>query len=58
MNFKKSRGDAPDEFPSRILASVACKKKREDQTRRSILDLRIPDAKCIAVDGGIFENVF
>jgi len=41
----------------RILDTGARKKESEDQLRRKIRDLRTRVAKCIEVDGGIFEHL-
>ena len=46
-----------DELLARILDAAACIKKREDQLRRTTRDLRTRVAKCIEVDGGIFEHL-
>jgi len=46
-----------DELLAVILEAAACMKEREDELRRTTRDLRTRDAKCTAVDGGIFENV-
>jgi hypothetical protein len=40
---------------ARILDAVAQIKKREDQVRRKTRDIRTRVAKCIGVDGEIFE---
>jgi hypothetical protein len=47
----------PDELLSRSLGASGCVKKREDQLRRTTRDLHTPVAKCIEVDGGIFEHL-
>jgi len=41
---------------TRILDSAALIKKLEDQLRRTTRDLRTRIAKCVEVDGGIFEH--
>jgi hypothetical protein len=40
-----------------ILDPAASIKKREDQLRRTTRDLRTGVAKCVEVDGGIFERL-
>ena len=40
-----------------ILDTAARINKREDQLRRTIRDLRTRVAKCIEVDGGIYEQL-
>jgi hypothetical protein len=47
--------DTRDKFFARMLDAAARIKKREDQLRRTTRDLRTRVAKCIEVDGGIFE---
>ena len=49
--------DTPDELLARILDAAARITKGEDQLRRATRDLRTRVAKCIEVDGGIFENL-
>jgi hypothetical protein len=39
------------------LDAAACIKKREDQLRRTTLDLRIWVSKCTEVEGGICEHL-
>jgi hypothetical protein len=53
----KRKVDARDELIARIFDASACIKKPEDQLRRSTRDLLTRVAKCIEVDGGIFENL-
>jgi hypothetical protein len=53
----KRKVDARDGLLARILDAAARRKKREDQLRRKTRDLRTRVAKCIEVDGGIFENI-
>jgi hypothetical protein len=53
----KRNVDARDEVLARILDAAARIKKREDQLRRTTRDLRTRVAKCIEVDGGIFEHL-
>ena len=50
--------DARDKFLARILDATVCIQKREDQLRLTTRDLRTRVAKCIEVDGGIFEHLF
>jgi len=45
------------ELLARILDAAARIEKREDRIRRTTRDLRTRVAKCIATDGGIFENL-
>jgi hypothetical protein len=49
--------NAWNESLARILDAAARIKKRGDQLRLTTCDLRTPVAKCIEVDGGIFENL-
>jgi hypothetical protein len=44
-----------DELLARILDAAARINKREEHLRRTIRDLRTRVAKCIEVDGGIYE---
>jgi hypothetical protein len=53
----KREVDTRDELLARILDAAARIKKREDQLRRTTRHLRTRVAKCIEVDGGIFENL-
>jgi hypothetical protein len=46
-----------DDLLARKLDAAARIKKREDQLRRITLDIHTRVAKCIEVDGGIFENL-
>jgi hypothetical protein len=54
----KRRVGTPDELLAGIFYAVARMKKREDQLRRTTRDLYTRAAKCIEVDGGIFEQLF
>ena len=54
-DFYKRNMDTPDDSLSRILDAATCINKREDQLRWTTRDLRTRVAKCIEVDGGIFE---
>jgi hypothetical protein len=49
--------DKQDELLARILDAAASINKREDQLRRTTLDLRTRVAKCTDVGGGILENL-
>jgi hypothetical protein len=49
--------DIADELRARILGAAARIKRREYQLRRTTRDLRTRVAKCIEVDGGIFEHL-
>jgi hypothetical protein len=51
---KVNTGDEP---LAGTLDAAAGTKKREDQFRRTTRDLRTRVAKCIEVDGGIFEHL-
>jgi hypothetical protein len=53
----KTKVDTRDELLARILDFAACIKERVDQLRRTTRDLRTRVAKCIGVDGGIFEHL-
>ena len=53
----KSKVDTPDELLVRILDAAASTRKGEDQLRRTTRDLSTRVAKCIEVDGGIFERL-
>jgi hypothetical protein len=53
----KIKVDTRDELLARILDAAARIKKREDQLRRTIRDLRTRVAKCTEVDGGICEHL-
>jgi hypothetical protein len=58
LQTKKKEMDTPDELLARILDAAARIKERGDQFRRTTPDLRTRVAKCIAVEGGIFEHIF
>ena len=48
--------DTRDELLTHILDYAAvCMKEREDELRRATFDLLTRVAKCVEVDGGIFE---
>jgi len=47
--------DTRDELLARILDVAACVKRREDQLRRTTLELRTGVAKCTEVDGEGFR---
>ena len=49
--------DTPDELLASILDAAACIKKRDDQLRLTIPDLRTRVAKFTEVDGGVFEHL-
>jgi hypothetical protein len=53
----KRKVDTQHELLARILDAAACVKKRKDQFRRTTGDLLTRVAKCIEVDGGIFEHL-
>jgi hypothetical protein len=53
----KREVDTQDEFLARVLDAAARIKKHEDQLRRKTRDIHTRVAKCIEVDGGIFENL-
>jgi len=46
-----------DKFLARIVNAAVRTQKREDQLRRTARDIRTRFAKCIAVDGRIFERL-
>jgi hypothetical protein len=52
----KTKVDTPGELLARILDAAASITKREDQLKRSTRRFRTRVAKCIEVDGGIFEH--
>ena len=56
---KKKTVDTRDELLAGVLDPAARikKKKREDQLRRTTHDFRTRVAKCVEVDGGIFEHL-
>jgi len=47
--------ETPDGLLARLLDAAAHINKREDKLRRTIRDLHTRVAKCIDVEGGIFE---
>jgi hypothetical protein len=47
--------DTADELLASILDAAASIRKRGEQLRRRTRDLRTRVAKCVEVDGGIFE---
>jgi hypothetical protein len=49
--------DTWDELLDRIMDAIARIKEREDELRRATRHVLTRVAKCIDVDGGIFENV-
>jgi len=49
--------DKPEDMVASVLDAAACIKRHEDQPRRSILDVLTRVAKCIEMDGGIFEHL-
>lgn len=51
----KRKMDTRDKLLARSLDAATRIKKREDQPRRITRDLRTGLAKCVEVDGGIFE---
>jgi hypothetical protein len=53
----KRKVDTWYELLARILDAATRIKKREDQLRRTIRDLRTRVAKCVEVDGGILELI-
>ena len=53
----KRNVDRRDELLARILDVAACIKTSEYQLRRTTRDLRTRVAKCIEVDGGIYEHL-
>jgi len=57
LNGYKSKVEKPDELLARIFDAAVCIKKREDQLRRKIRELRTRVAKITKVDCGISENL-
>jgi hypothetical protein len=53
----KRNVDRQEEMLSRNMDAAASTKKLEDQLRRTTRDLRRQFAKCMEVEGGIFENL-
>jgi hypothetical protein len=53
----KRKVNPRDELLARILNAAACIKIREDNLKRTTRDFRTRIAKCIEVDGGIFEHL-
>ena len=53
----KRKVDTRDEPLVRILDAAVCVNNGEDQLRRTAPDLRTRFAKCVEVDGGIFEQL-
>jgi hypothetical protein len=51
----KRKVNTRDELLASILDAAARIKKREDLLRQTTLDLRTRVAKCIEIEGGIFE---
>ena len=49
--------DTRDELPVNTLDVIACKKERQDALRRTTRHVFTRVAKCIDVDGGIFEHL-
>jgi hypothetical protein len=49
--------DTWDELLDRIMDAIARVKERQDELRRTTRHVLTRVAKCIVVDGGIFENV-
>jgi hypothetical protein len=48
--------DTWDELLDRIMDAIARIKERQDELRRTTLHVLTRVAKCIDVDGGLFEN--
>jgi hypothetical protein len=46
-----------DELLGRIIDAIALMKERQDELRRATRHVLTRVAKCIDVDGGIFENL-
>jgi hypothetical protein len=49
--------DTWDELLDCIMDAIACIKERQDELRRATRHVLTRVAKCIDVDGGIFENL-
>jgi hypothetical protein len=54
----RTKVDTQDPLPVLIMDVIASIKERPDAFRRATRHVLTPVAKCIDVDGGIFENVF
>jgi hypothetical protein len=49
--------DTWEELLDSIMDAIACMKERQDKLRRATHHVLTQVAKCIDVDGGIFENI-
>jgi hypothetical protein len=56
-DVNKRKLDTPDELLARSLDAAGCIKLREDQLRQTTRHLSTRVAKCVDVDGGIFERL-
>jgi hypothetical protein len=50
-------GHSRDDLLDHIMDAIACIKERQDKLRRATCHVLTRVAKCIDVDGGIFENL-
>jgi len=55
--YRKKKVDRRDELLVNILYVIACIKERQDALRRTTRHVFTRVAKCIDVDGGIFEHL-
>ena len=55
--YRKKKLDTRDELLVKILDVIACIKERQDALRRTTRQVFTRVAKCIDVDGGIFEHL-
>jgi hypothetical protein len=56
-NIYKIKVDTRDKFLAPILDAAARIQKSEDRLRRTTYDLQTRAAKCMDVNGGIFERL-
>ena len=56
-NVQKKKVDKRDELLVNILNIIACIKERQDALKRKTRHVLTGVAKCIDVDGGIFEHL-
>jgi hypothetical protein len=53
----RRKADTWDELLDRMMDAIARIKERQDELRRATRHVHTLVAKCIDVDGGIFENL-
>jgi hypothetical protein len=56
-SLQEKKVDTPDELLASIFDVAVRIKRRNDRFRQTTTDLRTRVAKCIVVDGGIFEHI-